>query len=628
MARALLGGGRRGDRGLRRRPAAARARAVTVYLVGAGPGRPRAAHPARRRAAGAGRRRAARPAGQPGRPRPGAPGRDADRRRQGPRRARGRGGAPGRDRPPARRARPALRRAWSGSRAATPSSSAAAARRSRCWRGPGIPWEVVPGVTSAFGVPAAAGIPVTQRGLASSVTVVTGRVGEPGADGGPDWEALARAGRDARHPHGHDDPGRHRRGAAAGRPVARHAGRRDRAGDDAGGAGGAHDAGRAGRGRPRPARRHRRRPGGGARRRRTPSAAGESGPLAGPHGGGDPLGPAGPGPGRRARAGRGHGARAPADPPGRPGATAGPRCGPRRPRCGTTAGSCSPRSTRSTASWPSCATRGPSGRCWSPRSGRPPPTRCGWPGVEPDLVPAEHSARGLVEEFPARRRRRRAARPVPVRGPRARHDRRGPRATRAGRCGGSRPTAPWPGPRPSPSCWPGWRRPTRCRSPPPRRCAAFLALRTPEGAPVPRAAARRLHRADDRRGGPGGRLGRRARGLGRVRRGHRRRAGRPLRPRCRHRLVGWRRWPRPPPPRPPRVTSRTAGSAGCAAPRRCGAWSPRRASASTTSSPRCSCGRGSTEPVPIASMPGQVQHTRRLAGASRPSGSSRSGSRA
>jgi uroporphyrinogen III methyltransferase/synthase len=58
----------------------------------------------------------------------------------------------------------------------------------------GVPWEVVPGVSSAFGVPAAVGIPVTQRGLASSVTVVTGRVGAPGADGGPDWEALARAG--------------------------------------------------------------------------------------------------------------------------------------------------------------------------------------------------------------------------------------------------------------------------------------------------------------------------------------------------------------------------------------------------------------------------------------------------
>ncbi len=58
----------------------------------------------------------------------------------------------------------------------------------------GIAWEVVPGVTSAFGVPAAAGIPVTQRGLAASVTVVTGRVGERDGTSDPDWEALARVG--------------------------------------------------------------------------------------------------------------------------------------------------------------------------------------------------------------------------------------------------------------------------------------------------------------------------------------------------------------------------------------------------------------------------------------------------
>jgi uroporphyrinogen III methyltransferase / synthase len=58
----------------------------------------------------------------------------------------------------------------------------------------GIAWEVVPGVTSAFGVPAAVGIPVTQRGLAASVTVVTGRVGEPEGTSGPDWEGLARVG--------------------------------------------------------------------------------------------------------------------------------------------------------------------------------------------------------------------------------------------------------------------------------------------------------------------------------------------------------------------------------------------------------------------------------------------------
>jgi uroporphyrinogen III methyltransferase/synthase len=58
----------------------------------------------------------------------------------------------------------------------------------------GVAWEVVPGVTSAFGVPAVVGIPVTQRGVAASVTVVTGRVGEPDGTGAHDWEALARVG--------------------------------------------------------------------------------------------------------------------------------------------------------------------------------------------------------------------------------------------------------------------------------------------------------------------------------------------------------------------------------------------------------------------------------------------------
>lgn len=40
--------------------------------------------------------------------------------------------------------------------------------------GKGIPFEVVPGVTSAIAAPAYAGIPVTHRGLASSLAVVTG----------------------------------------------------------------------------------------------------------------------------------------------------------------------------------------------------------------------------------------------------------------------------------------------------------------------------------------------------------------------------------------------------------------------------------------------------------------------
>lgn len=56
----------------------------------------------------------------------------------------------------------------------------------------GVPWEVVPGVTSAFAVPAVGGVPVTHRGLATSVTVVTGHVGDPDAPGGVDWDALGR----------------------------------------------------------------------------------------------------------------------------------------------------------------------------------------------------------------------------------------------------------------------------------------------------------------------------------------------------------------------------------------------------------------------------------------------------
>jgi uroporphyrinogen III methyltransferase/synthase len=56
----------------------------------------------------------------------------------------------------------------------------------------GVPWEVVPGVTSAFAVPASVGVPVTHRGVSTSVTVVTGRVGD--SAGPVDWESLSRAG--------------------------------------------------------------------------------------------------------------------------------------------------------------------------------------------------------------------------------------------------------------------------------------------------------------------------------------------------------------------------------------------------------------------------------------------------
>jgi uroporphyrinogen III methyltransferase/synthase len=53
----------------------------------------------------------------------------------------------------------------------------------------GVPWAVVPGVSSAVAVPAWAGIPVTHRGLASSFAVVTA-TGSAGA-GRPPWAALA-----------------------------------------------------------------------------------------------------------------------------------------------------------------------------------------------------------------------------------------------------------------------------------------------------------------------------------------------------------------------------------------------------------------------------------------------------
>jgi uroporphyrin-III C-methyltransferase len=39
----------------------------------------------------------------------------------------------------------------------------------------GIPFEIIPGISSAFAVPAYAGIPVTHRDYASSVAIVTGR---------------------------------------------------------------------------------------------------------------------------------------------------------------------------------------------------------------------------------------------------------------------------------------------------------------------------------------------------------------------------------------------------------------------------------------------------------------------
>jgi uroporphyrin-III C-methyltransferase/precorrin-2 dehydrogenase/sirohydrochlorin ferrochelatase len=54
----------------------------------------------------------------------------------------------------------------------------------------GVPFHVVPGVTSAIAAPASAGIPVTHRQLASAFAVVTGHECAGASD--LDWEALAR----------------------------------------------------------------------------------------------------------------------------------------------------------------------------------------------------------------------------------------------------------------------------------------------------------------------------------------------------------------------------------------------------------------------------------------------------
>ena len=56
----------------------------------------------------------------------------------------------------------------------------------------GVPFEVVPGISSSVAAPAAAGIPVTHRGVSAAFTVVTGhrREGEPDVD----WRSLGAVG--------------------------------------------------------------------------------------------------------------------------------------------------------------------------------------------------------------------------------------------------------------------------------------------------------------------------------------------------------------------------------------------------------------------------------------------------
>jgi len=53
-----------------------------------------------------------------------------------------------------------------------------------------VPFEVVPGISSALGAPAAAGIPLTVRGVAQSFTVITGH-DDPVTVPARRWRAIA-----------------------------------------------------------------------------------------------------------------------------------------------------------------------------------------------------------------------------------------------------------------------------------------------------------------------------------------------------------------------------------------------------------------------------------------------------
>ena len=60
-------------------------------------------------------------------------------------------------------------------------------------RANGVPFEVIPGISAAVAVPAYAGIPVTHRGLSSSVAIITGHEDPEKEQSSLHWERLATA---------------------------------------------------------------------------------------------------------------------------------------------------------------------------------------------------------------------------------------------------------------------------------------------------------------------------------------------------------------------------------------------------------------------------------------------------
>lgn len=57
----------------------------------------------------------------------------------------------------------------------------------------GISYEIIPGITAAISVPAYAGIPVTHRDIASSVSIITGHESPDKLDQAIDWERVTHA---------------------------------------------------------------------------------------------------------------------------------------------------------------------------------------------------------------------------------------------------------------------------------------------------------------------------------------------------------------------------------------------------------------------------------------------------
>ncbi|RUM61082.1 MAG: uroporphyrinogen-III C-methyltransferase [Persephonella sp.] len=55
----------------------------------------------------------------------------------------------------------------------------------------GIPYEIIPGITSAISVPLYGGVPITHRGISSSFVVITGH-GSKGQFPNIDWNAISK----------------------------------------------------------------------------------------------------------------------------------------------------------------------------------------------------------------------------------------------------------------------------------------------------------------------------------------------------------------------------------------------------------------------------------------------------